>query len=72
MVLGRHRCAIQFFVCVFVCLLFSLLERGHHALYCLYNFITDQNVIFISFINDYYIGILYYIILYLCYAILIV
>ena len=35
MVFGRNRCAIQFFVC----LLFSLHERGQHCLLLLYSFL---------------------------------
>ena len=31
----RHRCAVQFFFSfLFVCLIFSFHERGHHSLYC--------------------------------------
>ena len=48
MVVGRNRCAIQFFLC----LLFSFHERGHHCLILLYSIITVQTLILNSFIND--------------------
>ena len=76
MVFGRNRCAIQ----LFVCLLFSLHERGQHCLLRLYSFFvlffilfcivffSDNTLASISFLIDQTFGIM----LNLCYAIVLV